>query len=91
MSNDKKMDEIPRHNKEWTIVVNGSSYVVMDGEISYEKLLQLCGHPAVGQDMVVTITFERGEHSHAEGFLSVGDSIKIKSGMVFNVATTNKS
>jgi len=91
MSNDNKRDEIPGRNKEWTIVINGSSYVVKEKKISYEKILQLCGHPAAGQDTVVTITFERGEHGHAEGFLSAGDSINIKSGMVFNVATTNKS
>lgn len=91
MSNHDKRDEIPGHNKEWTIVINGSSYVVMEKKISYETILQLCGHPAAGQDTVVTITFERGEHGHAEGFLSAGDSINIKSGMVFNVATTNKS
>ena len=87
---EKKQEHIPGHNKEFTIIINGKQVKTTQHKVTYEQILQLANIPQNGQVLYI-VTFERGELGKAEGTLSQGDNVVIKSGMVFNVSTTNKS
>lgn len=92
MSNEEnRRDEVPGKEKEFSIIINGRSNVVNAKKISYEELLVLSGIQSTGSNSLQLITYERGEHVKAEGMLSAGDKVTVKSGMVFNVSSTNKS
>ncbi len=75
-----------------TIVVNGRERQVTGKEITYEQVVNLAfdNNPPVGEFIVITVTFSKGEN-RKEGSLQSGDSVKVKDGMIFNVTATDKS
>lgn len=79
-------------NKTTTIVVNATQYVVSGKEISYEQVVAIAYNnaPPTGPNVVITVTFSRGEHGR-EGTLLPGDQVKLKSRMVFDVSATDRS
>ena len=74
------------------IIINGRPKEVAAKQLTFDELVQLAfaGQP---QDpgTFYTITFRRGPDNKHEGSLVVGESVKVKDGMVFNVTLTNKS
>lgn len=77
---------------ETTIVVNAQNKTVTTKELSYEQLVELAyTTPPTGENVVITITFRRGEGNKPEGTLVAGETVKVKEGMVFNVRATDKS
>lgn len=80
------------HNKEYTIIVNGRAKVVTKKELSFAEVVALAfDNPPQGENIVFTITYRRGEGNKPEGSFVEGETVKIKDGMIFNVAATDKS
>lgn len=78
--------------KSTTIIVNGRPKEVMVTELSFAESVRLAFDDAVFNDVTIyTITFKRGLGNKPEGTLVEGESVKIKEGMIFNVARTDKS
>ena len=76
-----------------TIIVNGRPKEVPKDDITYEQVVDLAfdNNPPTGENIVITVTYSKGEEGHKEGTLVPGDSVKAKDGMVFNVTATDKS
>lgn len=74
------------------IIVNGRQKEVFAKELSFEEVVRLAFDDAVFNDTTIyTITFKRGHGDKPEGTLVQGESVKVKEGMIFNVARTDKS
>ncbi len=86
------MNEEHGHEKTFTIIVNGRKKEVATKELSYADIVNLANDttPPTGPNIVITITFKKGE-GDKQGTLLPGDTIKIKDGMIFNVTATDKS
>ena len=75
-----------------TIVVNGRQKEVTAPELSFADIVRLAFEDAVFNDTTVyTVTYKRGHGNKPEGTLVEGDTVKVKDGMIFNVARTDKS
>lgn len=76
-----------------TIIVNGRQKEVNQKEISFEDVINLAfdNAPPTGENIVITVTFSRGDEGRKEGSLMPGDSVKVKKEMVFDVTATDKS
>jgi hypothetical protein len=82
----------PPQKKEFTIFVNGKKKVVSQQELSFDDLVALAFNPVpTGENVLFTITYERGPRENPEGMLVQGKTVKIKDGMVFNVKHTDRS
>lgn len=80
------------HQKPTTIVVNGRQKEVSAKELSFVDVVRLAFEDAVfNETTVYTVTYKRGHGSKPEGTLVEGDTVKVKEGMIFNVARTDKS
>ncbi len=90
-SQERKHEDQGR-NKEYTIIVNGRAKVVTKKELSFAEVVALAfDNPPQGPNVVITVTYRRGEGNKPEGSLIEGETVKIKEGMIFNVTATNKS
>ena len=80
------------HEKTHQIIVNGRPRKWPDNEISYDDLVGLAYNntPPTGADVVITVTYSRGV-DRDQGSLLPGDSVPVKSGMVFDVTATTRS
>lgn len=76
-----------------TIIVNGRAKEVTQKELSFEDAVNLAfdNSPPTGENIVITVTFSRGDEGRREGSLLPGESVKVKKDMVFNVTATDKS
>lgn len=80
------------HQSPTTIVVNGRQKEVTTKELSFVDVVRLAFEDAVFNDTTVyTVTYKRGHGNKPEGTLFEGDTVKVKEGMIFNVARTDKS
>ncbi len=80
------------HGKAITIIVNGELKFVAARELSFDEVVALAfNNPPTGPNVVITVTYRRGEDNKPEGTLVAGESVKIKDGMIFNVTATDKS
>lgn len=80
------------HEKTFTVIVNGREKTVTTKELTFAQVVALAfDNPPTGPNIVVTITYRRGEGNKPEGTLSEGGSVKVKDGMIFNVTATDKS
>ncbi|MDA8128422.1 MAG: multiubiquitin domain-containing protein [Betaproteobacteria bacterium] len=78
--------------KSTTIIINGRPKEVAARELSFMEIVRLAFDDAVFNDVTIyTITFKRGHGDKSEGTLVEGESVKVKEGMIFNVARTDKS
>lgn len=80
-------------NQTTTIIVNAQQKTVEDKELSFEALVSLAynGSPPSGPNWEFTITYQRGHGNKPQGSLVVGESVKVKEGMIFDVYGTDKS
>ena len=84
--------EAPGQNKEYSIIVNGRPRTVTEHRLSFLEVVRLAYPNAVpSETMIYTVTYRKGEDRKPEGTLVEGESVTIKSGMIFNVTETNKS
>jgi hypothetical protein len=86
-------NEKDHQNKTVTIIVNGRPKEVTAKELTFEEIGNLAfdNNPPTGENVVITVTYSKGDASKHEGTLLPGESVKIKAGMVFNVTATDKS
>lgn len=81
------------HQKDKTmIIVNASPYYVAAKTLTYEQVVNLAYNdaPPIGPNVVITVTYSRGENGKS-GTMLPGDNVKIKKGMVFDVTATDRS
>lgn len=80
------------HGHAETIIINASPYEVTAKELSYEQVVNLVYNnaPPTGANVVITVTYSRGENGKS-GTMLPGDSVKVKSKMVFDVSATDRS
>ena len=80
------------HGHHVTIIVNGRSKEWTKKEISYEELVEISGlPPPQGPNAGFTITYHSGPGNRPDGSVTIGHSVKVKDGMIFNVTPTNQS
>jgi len=86
-------EDIPANQAdEVTIVVNGRPKKVEKGELTYDEVLALAFDPVPsGPNWVFTVTYRRGHGPRGEGTLTLGESVKVVDGMIFDVTATDKS
>jgi hypothetical protein len=76
-----------------TIVVEGTPHEWPKEEISYAEVVKL-EVPTYNPDApqaTYAVTYVRGHGNKPEGILSVGGSVKVKDGMIFNVTDAGQS
>ncbi|MDV3560371.1 hypothetical protein CMU69_12570 [Elizabethkingia anophelis] len=73
------------------IVVNGSNHFWDKSVISFSEVIALSGHILTDPNTAFTVVYENGHHSHPEGVLTNGKSVKVKHKMIFYVSATDKS
>lgn len=88
---DKPPENPPGQEKEMTIFVNGREKTVTQRELTFDELVVLAFGPPNSDTSVYTITYQKGPDHKEKGSLVQGESVKLKSGMIFNVVRTDKS
>lgn len=75
-----------------SIIVNGRAREVFSSQVSFCDIIKLAFEvPPTGVNTMFTVTFRNGPQSNPEGSMTMGSSVKIQTGMIFNVTATNKS
>jgi hypothetical protein len=76
---------------EFTVVVNGRKVETEHETLDFDQVVELSSLPT-GPDIQFTISYRRGPHINPEGSMVEGGApVKVKSGMIFNVDSTNRS
>jgi hypothetical protein len=85
------VNETARRNTT-TIIINATPFEVENKELSYEEIVSLFYNnaPPTGEYVVITVTYSRGENGKS-GTMLPGDTVKVKSKMVFDVSATDRS
>lgn len=75
-----------------TVIINATPHDWDEKQITFEDLVRLAfdGQPPAGPDVVITVTYSKGEHGKS-GSLLPGGSVKVKNRMVFDVIATDRS
>jgi hypothetical protein len=86
-------DEHFYSEKEIILIVNAQKKPWTEMSISYEQVTHLAypEPPPPGVIITYTVEYERGPHKNPEGSLTVGQSVKVKNGMIFGVTETGRS
>ena len=92
MQNDNSKNQDERgQNKSFDIIVNGSLKTVSEKFLSFVDIVKLAFDEFIDNgSRIYTMTFKKGVDRH-EGTLVLGDEVRIKSGVIFNVTSTDKS
>ena len=78
-------------DKTYTIIINTRDFEYDDKKISFKEVVELAFGSYVENDKIIyTVTYSRGEHGK-EGSLVVGQDVRVKDGMVFDVTQSNRS
>ena len=79
--------------KVFNLIVNGQPKKWDQEKINFDQVVNLAfnGNPPSGPNVMFTVAYSRGPKENPEGTLSEGQSVYVKSGMVFDVSATNKS
>jgi len=87
-------DEIKEVEDQWafTIIVNGRKKEFSEKAISFSQIVRLA-FSTVSEDRttIYTVTYKNGPKQNPEGSMVKGDSVYVKTGMIFNVTATDKS
>ena len=87
-----KNDDHFYSQKEFKIFINGRKVETVELKLCYDELIKKAFEsPPTGPNILFTITYRNGPRQNREGSLAVGQCVKIKNGMVFNVTATDKS
>ena len=92
--NDYESKDLRKHEeKRITIIVNGIKKETIEKRLSFEEIVILAfGQYDMSNNIAYTVTYSyRKGHHNDKGILVVGDSVKVKEGMVFNVTKTTRS
>lgn len=78
-------------DQEFQIIVNGRSKTVTEKFLSFVDVVKLAFDEFIDNgSRIYTMTFMKGADKR-EGSLVLGDEVRIKSGVIFNVTATDKS
>lgn len=81
-----------KKEKTITIVVNARQKEVGERDLSFDEIVKLAfDNPPIGENVIFTVTYRKGEGKKPEGTLIQGETIRIKDGMIFNVTSTTRS
>lgn len=74
------------------IIINAREIYVDAGKLSFKELIELA-FPGSGNgpNTSHTVIYRKGRGDAPEGTLIIGENVKLKKGMVFNVSETDKS
>lgn len=79
-------------HKTYTIYVNGERKQITTKTLLFSDIVKLVfPAPPPGANILYTVSYEDGPPANPEGSVKEGGSVKIKSGMIFNVTATDKS
>jgi len=88
----EKPEKDGKDKKLVTIIVNAREKQVEKDDITFEEVVDLAFNPKpVGENVLFTVTYRRGQGNKPEGSLLAGQSVRVKDGMIFNVTATDKS
>ena len=80
------------HEKTFEIIVNAQPKRWVEETINFSQVVALAfPNPVVGANIVYTVAYSHGPKDNPQGTLVDGQSVKVKSGMVFDVTKTDKS
>lgn len=92
MENNGKNENAPGQNKDFTIYVNTREKIWSKKTITFEEVVVLnFGSMSNDPNFSYTVTFKKGDNEKPEGIMVLGDEIKVKNEMKFNVSETNRS
>jgi len=74
-----------------TIIVNGASYEVPKGKITYEELLVLIEAPELPENQRYQVMYSKGNSPKPTGTLMEGEAVEVKKDMEFDVTPANRS
>jgi|SRR3954447_10557085 len=79
-------------DKDYAVVINGTSFLVENEVVSYEELGQLA-YPNHDPQAMFTVTYQHADAPHGgKGTLVAGESVKVKKkGTTFSVRLTTRS
>jgi hypothetical protein len=81
----------PRPTQEIGIIVNARSKVVSATYVTFEQIVELAFPGSHNPNSVFTMTYSNAASMPPKGSLAAGQSVKIKTGTIFNVTQTDKS
>jgi len=74
------------------LIVNAQPKKWSDPRIDFRQVVGLAfPNPQFGGTILYTVTYSRGPRDNPKGVLTDGQSVEVKSGMVFDVTKTDKS
>ena len=80
------------HKKGYAIIVNGLPKTVHHPKLTFAQVIALAFDPVPsGPNWEFTVTYRNGPPANPQGTLVAGGTVRIKSGMIFNVTATDKS
>lgn len=82
---------MPEEQKRFEIIVNARPKAWNEDTISYTQVVNLAFPPPHTSTEIFTVQYSRGPKENPQGTLVEGQSVKVKSGMVFDVSRTDKS
>lgn len=75
-----------------TIIVEGTPHEWPKDEITYTELVTLeVPNYSPNSGITYSVKYRNGHGNKPEGTLSLGGSVKVKEGMIFNVSETGQS
>lgn len=81
----------PEPENEITIIINGRPKVVQEKKLSFIEIIKLAFGSYLENDRTVyTMTYKKAVDKH-QGSLVLGEELKIKTGVIINVTSTDKS
>lgn len=84
-------ETVSEDHKKYEIIVNGRPKPWNEDTISNSQVVNLAFPPPHGPNEIFTVQYSRGPRENPQGTLVEGQTVKVKSGMVFDVTRTDKS
>ena len=78
-------------HRSFEIIVNAQRKPWNEDTITYSQVVDLVFPPPHKDTEVFTVQYSRGPRENPQGTLAEGQTVKVKSGMVFDVTRTDKS
>jgi len=84
-------DESKQHQHPFEIFVNAQKKTWNEEKINFTQVVDLAFPPPHHPGQMFTVQYSHGPEKNPQGTLAEGQSVYVKSGMVFNVHRTDKS
>lgn len=78
-------------DRQVTIFVNAVPYSVDKEELSFADIVRLAAGLPTGENIMYSVTYQRGRAEQSLDILDEGQTVKAKEGMIFNVTATDRS